>query len=87
VLDLLFCIMRSKYCGDLTVSVPCFRCRSYYSAEGCAGSAAQYDLISERCSVYGYPIGATGTFTCDALGRVLIFAVRLKLSLQVDRWH
>lgn len=44
------------------------RCRSYYSAEGCAGNVAQYDLVSERCSVYGYPIGATGTFTCDADG-------------------
>jgi hypothetical protein len=50
------------HCADM--------CRSYYSIEGCTGNAAQYDLVSEKCSVYGYPLGAFGTFKCDAGGKL-----------------
>lgn len=44
---------------------------SYYSSDGCIGNIAQYDLVSEQCSVYGYPISAFGTFQCLAEGNLI----------------
>ena len=45
--------------------------RSYYSSAGCAGEVAQYDIVTDLCSLYDYPIGSYGTFECDALGEWL----------------
>ena len=46
--------------------------RSYYSSAGCAGKVAQYDIVTNVCSLYDYPIGGYGTFECDALGELMM---------------
>jgi len=47
-------------------------CRSFYTPDGCTGTAAQYDILpaSSPCAEYA---DYTGTFSCDIDGKCALF--------------
>ena len=74
---------------DILCDPLCSYCRSYYSAEGCAGPVAQYDLVSaDEYVSYDDAIGACGMFQCHSEGmNTCSYTCKHRMLIVIVRFH